>query len=100
MFSKSETYRMTVLGTTRDGEVRSFDPRALAPWVNGSLAFFLPAANRFRHDPVGLTFRTGLSNIAGLACALGPLKSTEITLEERKDLDTVPRVTVARAECR
>ena len=99
MFSKSETYRMSVVGTTADGEARAFDPRSLAPWVNLSLAYFLPAPGVWRHEPVGLTFRTGLGNIAVLACRLGPLRATEVTLEERANLDAVPRRSVARARC-
>jgi hypothetical protein len=100
MFSKSETYRMTVVGTTLEGARRSFDPRDLVPHVNGTLAYFLPSGDRYRHDPVGLTFRTGLGKLAELACKMAPLRSIEITLEERKDLDAMPRVTVAHAECR
>jgi hypothetical protein len=100
MFSKSETYRMSVVGWTADGDARSFDPRALGPHVNGTLAAFLPAPGAWRHDPVALTFRTGLSNIAVLACRLGPLAATEVTLEERADLDAEPKRSVARARCR
>jgi hypothetical protein len=100
MFSKSDTYRMTVLGWTPGGAARSFDPRELAPHVNGVLAAFLPAPGAWRHDPVALTFRTGLGNIAALACRLGPLEATEVTLEERADLDAAPKRSVARARCR
>jgi len=100
MFSKSETYRMTVVGWTDDGAMRPFDPRALVPHVNPNLAYFLPAPGTWRHDPVGLTFRTGLDHIASLACRLGPLRATEVTLEERVTLDAEPRRTVARAACR
>jgi hypothetical protein len=100
MFSKSETYRMTVIGTTDDGVVRAFDPRRLAPHVDTTIAFFLPEQDRFRHDPVGLTFRTGLGTMAALACKLAPLRTTEITLEERENLDAKPKVTVASARCR
>jgi hypothetical protein len=99
MFSKSETYRLTIEGRTADGQVASLDPRALGPHVNRSLAFFLPEKDRFRHDPVGLTFRTGLGHMATLACRLGPLVSTQVTLEERANLDARPRVTVAHARC-
>jgi len=100
MFSKSSTYRMEVLGKTIDGAARTFDSRAIGPYVNPSLRSFLPQAGRWQHDPVGLTFRTGLDNVAQLACRLAPLVSTEVTLEERDDLDATPRVTVARARCR
>jgi hypothetical protein len=100
MFSKSATYRLSVDGVTAEGETRSFDPRALAPWVGPALAYFLPAPGTWRHDPVGLTFRTGLANVAMLACRLGPLRGTEVRLEERSDLDAKPRTSVARARCR
>ena len=100
MFSKSETYRMSVIGWTDDGAARTFNPRSLAPYVNQSLAYFLPAPEVWRHDPVGLTFRTGLGNIAALACRLGPLRATEVTLDERANLDAAPKRSVARAVCR
>jgi hypothetical protein len=100
MFSKSDTYRMTIVGTSVDGQTVAFDPRVLAPHVNRTLAYFLPAPGRWRHDPVGLTFRTGLGNVARLACHLGELTSTEVSLEERSDLDAPAKVTVARARCR
>jgi len=100
MFSKSDTYRMSITGWTDEGEVRSFDPRALQPFVNPSLAYFLPAAGVWRHDPVGLTFRTGLGNIAALACRLGSMRAAEVTLEERANLDAEPKRSVARARCR
>jgi hypothetical protein len=100
MFSKSETYRLSVVGWTTTGEARTFDPRVLSPFVNPNLAYFLPAPGVWRHDPVGLTFRTGLHNIAALACRLGPLRATEVTLEERATLDAEPRRSVGRADCR
>jgi hypothetical protein len=99
MFSKSETYRLKILGVLEDGATRTFDPRGLGPFVNPSLASFLPAADTWRHDPVGLTFRTGLPTLARVACRLGPLRATELTLEERRTLDDAPRVSVARASC-
>lgn len=100
MFSKSETYRMHVVGATDGGAPRALDPRALAPFVSSSIGYFLPAPDTWRHDPVGLTFRTGLGKIAALACRMGPFSETEVTLEERADLDAAPRRTVARARCR
>lgn len=99
MFSKSATYRMTVTGVTQEGDARTFDPRSLAPYVGRALGHFLPAPEQWRHDPVGLTFRTGLGHVAGLACRLGPLRATEVKLEERADLDAKPIATVARARC-
>jgi len=100
MFSKSATYRMEIVGITSDGTTRRIEPRAIGPYVNRSLQSFLPPAGQWQHDPVGLTFRTGLDNMAQLACLVEPVVSTEVTLEEREDLDATPRVTVARARCR
>jgi len=99
MFSKSETYRITIEVEAPGGGRRQVDPRALAPLVGPSLAYFLPRPGEWRHDPVGLTFRTGLGHIARLACRLGAPGGAEVTLEERADLDASPRVTVARAAC-
>lgn len=100
MFSKSETYRMRVLGWTADGAVNAVDPRSLAPQVSPSIGYFLPAPDVWRHDPVGLTFRTGLGKIAELACRLGSFTTTEVTLEERANLDAAPKTSVAHARCR
>ena len=100
MFSKSETYRMHMSGWTADGAARAVDPRAIAPHVSPSIGYFLPAPDTWRHDPVGLTVRTGLGKIAELACRLGPFSATEVTLEERANLDAEPRRSVARAHCR
>jgi len=100
MFSKSETYRMRVLGWDNDGAPRALDPRTLAPHVSPTIGYFLPAPDTWRHDPVGLTFRTGLGKIAELACRLGPFTTTEVTLEERANLDAEPKRSVARVRCR
>lgn len=100
MFSKSETYRMRALGWADDGVARALDPRTLAPHVSPSIGYFLPAPDVWRHDPVGLTFRTGLGKIAEIACRLGPFRTTEVTLEERANLDAEPKRSVARARCR
>jgi hypothetical protein len=100
MFSKSETYRMRISGWTADGAARAIDPRSIAPYVGASIGYFLPAPDTWRHDPVGLTFRTGLGKIAELACQLGPFSATEVTFDERANLDAEPRRSVARGRCR
>jgi hypothetical protein len=100
MFSKSETYRMRVLGRADDGSARALDPRALAPHVGPAIGYFLPGPDVWRHDPVGLTFRTGLGKIAELACRLGPFRTTEVSFEERADLDAEPKRSVAHGRCR
>ena len=101
MFSKSETYRLSIIATQADGTQRDIDPRSLAPLVNPSLAYFLPAAGTWRHDPVGLTFRTGLPAIAGLACRVGSgAMRVDATLGERANLDAPERETRATTRCR
>jgi hypothetical protein len=100
MFSKSATYRMTIAAWSADGREQALDPRSLARYVSPSIGFFLPAPGMWRHDPVGLTFRTGLGTLAALACQLGPVRATEVTLDERADLDAEPKRSVARASCR
>ena len=101
MFSKSETYRVSVRAVFADGATRDIDPRAIGPRVGGDLATFLPAPGTWRHDPVGLTFRTSLPLLAAFACPLAPGALTvDIALEERAHLNAPIRRTEAYAKCR
>ena len=100
MFSKSETYRLALTGVTRDGHRRPIDARALAPHVDANVAYFLPAPEEWRHEPMGVTFRTGLPYLSALACRLGGFQRVEAVLEERAHLDAVPMATRANARCR
>lgn len=100
MFSKSETYRLSLVATFEDGE-RELDPRILRSIANPAFAAFLPPPRVWRHDPVGLTFRTGLPSIAALGCRVARgARRIEVTLDERADLDAAPRTTHAGVACR
>ena len=101
MFSKSETYRLAIVATFENDQEREVDPRRLGVLVNPAFASFLPPPRVWRHDPVGLTFRTGLPSIAALACRVAHgAQRVEVTLEERADLDASPRATRAGVACR
>jgi hypothetical protein len=99
MFSKSETYRLALVGVTVQGEKVEIDPRALAPLTNRAVSYFLPEPGRWRHDPVGVTFRTGLPYFASLSCRLGAFRSVEAVLEERAHLDAPAVPTRIEARC-
>jgi hypothetical protein len=99
MFSKSETYRLALTGIAPSGARMQLDPRSLASLLNAEAAHFLPAPAQWRHDPMAVTFRTGLPYIAALACRLGPYQSIDASLEERVHLDAPPVATRVRARC-
>ncbi len=100
MFAKSETYRLALLGIARDGRETRIDPRSLSPLVGASVRYFLPAPDAWRHEPMAVTFRTGLPYFAALACRLGSFERVEALLEERSDLDAAPLLTRAGVRCR
>jgi hypothetical protein len=99
MFSKSETYRLTFTAVARDGSTTPIDPRALSPLLDATAAHFLPAPGQWRHDPMGVTFRTGLPHLTALACRLGSYRRVEALLEERAHLDAAPVPTRASIRC-
>jgi len=100
MFSKSETYRLAFTGIAPNGSEVEIDPRSLGPLTNPTLSYFLPEPGKWRHDPMGVTFRTGLPYLTLLACRLGPYQRIEALLEERAHLDAAPLATRAEAPCR
>jgi hypothetical protein len=99
MFSRSDSFRITLRATDPGGDVHLLHPAELARLAEPSLRTYLRGADRFRTWPVGPTFRARLPVLAATACALGSYTSIEITLEERANLDAVPRVTHARVHC-
>jgi hypothetical protein len=99
MFSKSETYRLRVVGTSPTGTFE-IDPRTLGARVGPSIAPFLPAPGEWRHEPVGLTLRSSLASIALAACPRVRPGEIDVTLDERADLDATPRTSTMRAMCR
>ena len=100
MFSKSDSFRLGLLATDRDGRVHLLHPAELGPHAEPSLRFYLRGADRFRTAPIGPTFLARLPALARLGCEIGPYSSIELTLEQRADLDAPLRVTRARATCR
>jgi hypothetical protein len=99
MFSKSETFRIGVLLTDRDGTRTRVPPAALAPHATPWVAHYLHRAGEWLHSPVGITFRTSLQGVAQLGCALPEVAEVVVTLQERRDLDAPIRATEARVLC-
>jgi hypothetical protein len=67
--------------------------------LDATAAQYLPPAGQWRHDALGVTFRTGLPHLAALACRLGSHRRVEAVLEERSDLDADPVATRADVRC-
>lgn len=99
MFSRSDSFRLSLRATDRAGAVHILHPAELAPLSEPALRFYLSGADRFHTWPVGATFQARLPALAGLACSLGAYASVQLTLEQRRTLDAPVRVTHARASC-
>ena len=99
MFSRSDTFRLTVHAIDREGAVHTLHPAALAGHAEPFLRYFLIGADRYRTWPVGPTFRGRLPELAALGCEVGRYASVDVVLEERANLDARPRATHARVPC-
>jgi hypothetical protein len=99
MFSKSATYRLTIVATERNGNKRRVAPMELGAHAGHYAARFLSGAERFRHAPVGATFRSHLPELASLGCKITHARRVELTLVERATLDSPVLMTTARTDC-
>jgi hypothetical protein len=100
MFSKSETYRLTVRVTDAGGGVHLVNPLELARFTTAETAPFLSGAEHFRHAPAGAKLRESLIPLGALACRCVPhaTRST-ILFEFRRDLDAATESTTRNVEC-
>jgi hypothetical protein len=102
MFSKSDSFRLTLVATDQDGGLHQLHPVELALFAEPALRFYLLGADRFHTWPVGPMLRTRLPALAAIACTRlvqRAYASIELTLEERADLDAPIRATRVRASC-
>ena|SRR5689334_18374819 len=100
MFSKSETYRLTVEVTDAAGGVHLVNPTELGRFTTREAAAFLSGAEHFRHAPAGARLRESLAPLGALACRCVPhAKQSSIALEFRKNLDAPTETTTRSVEC-
>jgi hypothetical protein len=99
MFSRSDSFRLSVTTVDRAGQLHLLHPVELADGVEPALRIYLRGADRFRTWPVGPTFAARLPELARLGCRSGRYASVEVTLEQRATLDAPIKVTRARAGC-
>jgi hypothetical protein len=99
MFSRSDSFRVSVTAVDRAGQTHLLHPVELSDGVEPALRTYLRGADRFRSWPVGPTFAARLPELARLGCRSGRYTSVEVTLEQRANLDAPIRVTRARATC-
>jgi hypothetical protein len=100
MFSKSQTYRLSIVVTDQDGQRHVVNPTELARFTTPDTAPYLTGTERFRHAPVGLTLRDSLPALGGLACACVPHPArTSIAIEVRRTLDSPVERTNADVLC-
>jgi hypothetical protein len=100
MFSKSDSFRVSVRATDRAGRDHLLHPLELGDGADPALRNYLRGAGEFRTWPVGPTFLARLPTLAERGCASGAYASVEVTLEQRASLDAPVQVTRARVVCR
>jgi len=100
MFSKSETYRLTLRVTDVDGRVHVVNPTELARFTSGDTAAYLSGSEHFRHAPVGRLLRENLTVLGALGCrCVARATRSSITLELRKTLDAATEATTSDVSC-
>ncbi|HEY2408630.1 MAG TPA: hypothetical protein VGI10_21640 [Polyangiaceae bacterium] len=100
MFSKSETYRLTVHVVDRDGRRHLVNPSALSPMADAEAAVYLAGAEHFRQAPISRAFAANLPSLSRLACrtVTGAARAT-VLLETRHNLDSDANQTSATVSC-
>jgi hypothetical protein len=100
MFSKSQTYRLSVNVSDDSGVVHVLNPSELARFTSGDVAVYLSGAERFRHAPVGSAFRRNLPALAALACRCSPHAArAAVRLEFRRTLDAPLETAANEVSC-
>lgn len=100
MFSKSQTYKLSVTVTDARGNRHLVNPAELARFTSADTAAYLSGSEHFRHAPVGLTLRDGLPSLGGLACGCVPqAELVSIALEIRRTLDSPIERTTTNVHC-
>ncbi len=100
MFSKSQTFRLSLHVADKFGRTQIVNPTELAKFADAETATYLMGSEHFRQSPVGSAFVGNLPGLAGLACRTvsQPARAT-VTLEIRKTLDDQPVPYTATVNC-
>ena len=98
MFSRSDSFRLSVTAVDRAGQLHLLHPVELANGVEPALRTYLRGADRFRTWPVGPTFAARLPELARLGCRNRRYASVEVTLDDVRPRRPA-RVTRAHATC-
>lgn len=100
MFSKSETYRLRVAVTDRDGRRTLINPSALASGANTQVGLHLSGAEHFRQAPMANAFAGNLRGLGKLACRVVPTAArAHVALDSRRNLDAPVQTTSAEVSC-
>jgi hypothetical protein len=100
MFSRSQTFRLSVRVADRTGRTRVVNPTELARLTDLETATYLMGSEHFRQSPVGSAFIKDLPGLAGLACRTEPAPArATVTLEIRNTLDDEPTPYRATVSC-
>jgi hypothetical protein len=100
MFSKSQTYRLTVRVIDLGGARHLVNPTALSRFADNDAAIYLSGAEHFRQAPISRAFAANLPSLGRLACRTvsGSTRAT-ITLETRKNLDAAVQTDSVTVSC-
>jgi hypothetical protein len=99
MFSRSDSFRLSVRAFDRDGVEHLLHPIELGQGMDSALRMYLRIADRFATWPVGQTFESRLSELAQNGCRAGSYARVEVTLERRSALDAPVHTVHERALC-
>jgi hypothetical protein len=99
MFSKTESYRISITGTRASGDAQAIAPTALAVLADAPVSVYLAGADHTRAGVAGTRLVPHLAELAALACRLGPYASVAMDLERRLSLDAPVITTRARVRC-
>jgi hypothetical protein len=100
MFSKSQTFRLSVRALDKTGRTRVVNPSELAKFADAETATYLLGSEHFRQSPVGSAFVGNLPSLAELVCRTAPQPTrATVTLEIRKTLDDAPTPYTATVNC-
>ena len=100
MFSRSQTFRLSVRVADKAGRTQIVNPTELARFADAETATYLMGSEHFRQSPVGSAFVGNLTGLAELACRTVPEPArATITLEIRKTLNDDPTPYTATVSC-
>ena len=99
MFSRSDSFRLSVRAVDRNEVEHLLHPIELGQGVDPAVRMYLRVADRFATWPVGQTFESRLPELAHNGCRAGPYARVDVTLERRSTLDAPVHTVHARALC-